>query len=81
MFLLKSLYAERGHQHSSCNRPDPERPGQVVLDRAHGLRHPRWLAPLGLVAVLLSVLYARNGEEEAPEDDEAREGAAGDAET
>jgi putative oxidoreductase len=49
------------------------------LDRALGLRLPRWLAPVGLVAVLLTVLYAKNSEEEAPEEDEAREGAAGDA--
>lgn len=53
-------------------------PDKWSLDRALGLRLPRWLAPFGLVAVLLTVLYARNSEEEAPEDDEAREGAAGD---
>ena len=51
-------------------------PDKWSLDRALGLHHPRWLTPLGLVAVL----YARNGEEEAPEEDGAREGAAGDAE-
>lgn len=55
-------------------------PDRWSLDRALGLRLPRWLAPLGLVAVLLTVLYARDSGEAAPEDDEAREGAAGDAE-
>ena len=55
-------------------------PDKWSLDRALGLRLPSWLAPLGLVAVLLTVLYARESGEEAPEDDEAREGAAGDGE-
>lgn len=55
-------------------------PDEWSLDRALRLSLPRWLAPLGLVAVLLTVMYARNSEEEAPEEDEAREGAAGNAE-
>jgi putative oxidoreductase len=55
-------------------------PGKWSLDRALGLRLPRWLAPLGLVAVILTVMYANADTEEPPEQDEAREGAAGDDE-
>jgi putative oxidoreductase len=51
-------------------------PGKWSLDRALGLSLPRWLAPLGLVAVILAVLYGGPGDE--AEQDEAREGAAGD---
>src|SRR5215218_7557052 len=54
-------------------------PGKWSLDRALGLSLPRWLAPLGLVAILLTVMYA-NADTEEPEQDEAREGAAGDGE-
>ena len=50
-------------------------PGKWSLDRAFGIQLPRWLAPLGLVAVILTVIYAGRGDE--PEQDEAREGAAG----
>ena len=52
-------------------------PGKYSLDRAFGLRLPRWIAPLGLVTVLVTVLYAGVGTEAPPEQDEAREGAAG----
>jgi len=55
-------------------------PGKWSLDRALGLSFPRWLAPLGLVAVILTVMHANTGTEEPPEQDEAREGAAGDDE-
>ena len=44
-------------------------PGKFSLDRALGLRLPGWLAPLGLVAVLLTVLYAGVGAQEPPEQD------------
>src|SRR5215210_2556852 len=54
-------------------------PGKYSLDRALGLSLPRWLAPLGLVAIILTVMYA-NADTEEPEQDEAREGAAGDGE-
>lgn len=54
-------------------------PGRYSLDRALGLRLPAWLAPLGLVAVLITVLYAGVGTPEPPQQDEAREGTAGDA--
>jgi putative oxidoreductase len=50
-------------------------PGKWSLDRTFGLRLPGWLAPLGLVAVILTVIYA--GSTDEPEQDEAREGAAG----
>lgn len=52
-------------------------PGKYSLDRALGLRLPRWLAPLGLVGVILTVIYAGVGTPEPPQQDEAREGAAG----
>jgi putative oxidoreductase len=55
-------------------------PGKYSLDRAFGLRLPGWLAPLGLVAVTLTVLYAGVGAPEPPEQDEAREGTAGNGE-
>ncbi len=51
-------------------------PGRYSLDRAFGLRLPGWLAPLGLVAVILTVLYAGVGTPEPPDQDEAREGTA-----
>jgi putative oxidoreductase len=52
-------------------------PGKISLDRALGIRLPRWLAPLGLVGILLTVLYAGVGTEEPPDEDEAREELAG----
>ena len=52
-------------------------PGRWSLDRAFGLRLPRWLAPLGLVLILVTLIYAGSGNDE-PEQDEARNGAAGD---
>ena len=53
-------------------------PGKFSLDRALGIRLPRVLAPLGLVVVVLAVLYGGTGGE--PEQDEAREGTAGNGE-
>ena len=55
-------------------------PGKYSLDRAFGLRLPGWLAPLGLVAVIVTVLYAGVDTPEASDQDEAREGTAGDDE-
>jgi len=52
-------------------------PGKYSLDRALGLRLPGWLAPWGLVAVIITVLYAGIDTPEAPAKDEAREGTAG----
>jgi putative oxidoreductase len=53
-------------------------PGKWSLDRALGLSLPRWLAPLGLVAIILTVIYG--GPNDEAEQDEAREGAAGEDE-
>lgn len=55
-------------------------PGRYSLDRALGIRLPRWLTPLGLVIILLTVLYAGIGGEEHPDEDEAREEPAGEGE-
>ena len=52
-------------------------PGKYSLDRALGLRLPGWIAPLGLVAVIITVLYAGIDTPEPPAQDEAREGTAG----
>ena len=55
-------------------------PGKYSLDRALGTRLPGWLAPLGLVVIVLTVLYGPSAEEppaEAPAEEEAREGLAG----
>ncbi len=52
-------------------------PGKYSLDRALGIHLPRWIGPLGLAAVLLTVLYTDAGGEEAPAEDEAREELAG----
>ena len=41
-------------------------PGRYSLDRAFGIRLPRWLAPLGLVLILLSVLYGDIASDEGP---------------
>lgn len=55
-------------------------PGRYSLDRALGIRLPRWLAPLGLIGVLLTVFYAGLGAPE-PEGDEARDELAGEEDT
>jgi putative oxidoreductase len=51
-------------------------PGKYSLDRALGIRLPRWLAPLGLIGILLTVFYGGLGAPE-PEGDEARDELAG----
>ena len=51
--------------------------GNYSLDRALGIRLPGWVAPLGLVGILLTVIYAGIGAPSAPEEDEAREELAG----
>ena len=55
-------------------------PGKWSLDSAFGIRLPRFLAPLGLVVVVLAVMYGGTGGESEPEQDEAREGTAGNGE-
>jgi putative oxidoreductase len=52
-------------------------PGKYSLDRALGVRLPAWIAPLGLLVIILTVLYAGVGGEEPPDQDEAREELAG----
>ncbi len=55
--------------------------GKYSLDRAFGIRLPGWLAPLGLGAVLITVLYAGFGAPAPPqEEDEAREELASEEE-
>ena len=62
------------------------RPDKYSLDRLLGVRLPGWLAPLGLAAILLTVLYAGTGTPEPPQQqeegpqDEARGELAGKAE-
>ena len=51
-------------------------PGKYSLDRALGTRLPAWLAPLGLVIILLAVVYAGVEGETSPEEDEAHEESA-----
>lgn len=51
-------------------------PGKYSLDRALGIRLPAWLAPLGLAAIVLAVIYGAGGQT-PPEEDEAREELAG----
>jgi len=56
-------------------------PGRISLDRSLGVRLPGWLAPVGLVAILLTVLYGGIGAPEPPSEepqDEAREELSGD---
>lgn len=55
-------------------------PGKYSLDQALCIRLPAWLAPLGLVAIILTVIYAGVGGEAPPEEDEAREELAGEEE-
>ncbi len=55
-------------------------PGKWSFDNAFGVRLPRFLAPLGLVVVVLAVMYGGTAGEPEPEQDEAREGTAGNGE-
>jgi putative oxidoreductase len=55
-------------------------PGKYSIDRALGIRLPDWVAPLGLLGVLITVLYAGIGAPSAPEEEEAREELAGEEE-
>ncbi|HKH77021.1 MAG TPA: DoxX family protein [Rubrobacteraceae bacterium] len=55
-------------------------PGKYSLVRALGARLSGWLAPLGLLVIVLPVLYGPSTEEpsaEAPAEEEARERLAG----
>jgi putative oxidoreductase len=48
-------------------------PGKYSLDRALGIRLPGWLAPLGLLVIVLPVFYAGVGSETLSEEEQARE--------
>jgi len=50
-------------------------PDRFSLDRLLGIRLPAWVGPVGLVGVILTVLYAELGADEAPEQDMAQEEA------
>ena len=61
-------------------------PDRYSLDRLLGIRLPGWVAPVGLAAIILTVLYTGVGEEEPQQEegtqeegpqDEAREELAG----
>jgi putative oxidoreductase len=66
-------------------------PDAFSLDRVLGIRLPRWIGPVGLVGILLTILYSELGVDGAPEQeqehdetqeeaqDEAREGLAGES--
>ena len=59
-------------------------PDRYSLDRLLGIRLPAWVAPVGLVGIVLTVLYAGVGAEEPPQQEEgprdaAREELAGEA--
>ena len=47
----------------------------VLQDRVLGISLPRWIGPVGLVGILLTVLYSELGAEEVPEPDQLREEA------
>jgi putative oxidoreductase len=55
--------------------------GKYSLDRAFGIRLPRWLGPLGLLGILATVYYAENVGEAPPDEDQAREDLAGEEES
>jgi putative oxidoreductase len=50
-------------------------PDAFSLDRLLGIRLPRWVGPLGLLGIVLTVLYSELGAEEAPEQEQARDEA------
>jgi putative oxidoreductase len=55
-------------------------PDRYSLDRVLGIRLPRWVGPVGLVGVILTVLYAELGAEEEPEQEQVHEDEAHDKE-
>jgi putative oxidoreductase len=48
-------------------------PDSFSLDRVIGLRLPAWIGPVGLVAIILTVLYSELGSEEADEQEDAQD--------
>jgi putative oxidoreductase len=53
-------------------------PDRYSLDRLLGIRLPRWVGPLGLVGIILTVLYTELGAAEPPQQEEAQEKGAQD---
>jgi putative oxidoreductase len=51
-------------------------PDAFSLDRALGIRLPRWVGPVGLVGILLTLLYSELGAERAPEQEQAYDEAS-----
>jgi putative oxidoreductase len=51
-------------------------PDAFSLDRALGIRLPRWVGPVGLAGILLTLLYSELGAEEAPEQEQAGDEAS-----
>jgi putative oxidoreductase len=54
-------------------------PDKYSLDRVLGIRLPRWVGLVGLVGIILTVLYSELEADEAPEQDEAQDGAQDEA--
>jgi hypothetical protein len=52
-------------------------PDAFSLDRLLGIRLPRWVGPVGLVAIILTVLYSELESDEEAGQDETREELAG----
>jgi putative oxidoreductase len=48
-------------------------PDRYSLDRLLGIRLPRWVGPLGLVGIILTVLYSELGASEPPQQEVAHE--------
>src|ERR687895_227102 len=46
-------------------------PDAFSLDRLLGIRLPRWIGPLGLIGIILTVLYSELGVDEVPEQEQA----------
>jgi putative oxidoreductase len=53
-------------------------PDRYSLDRLLGIRLPRWVGPLGLVGIILTVLYTELGTAEPPQQEEVQEKGAQD---
>jgi putative oxidoreductase len=48
-------------------------PDAFSLDRALGIRLPRWIGPVGLVGIILTVLYSELESDEADEQEDAQD--------
>ena len=53
-------------------------PDRYSLDQILGIRLPRWVGPLGLVGIILTVLYTELGAAEPPQQEEVQEKGAQD---